>query len=174
MTMFEGLKTIAEIKAQYRKLAFQHHPDLGGDLEAMKAINNAYEKALKALDGQESVGTDGKAHVYRWDEETERKIMETIDALIRLKMDDVEITIIGNWIWITGATKPYKESLKEIKCSWHSQRGCWYWKPYEGRYWGSGKSSLEELARTYGKTEVEDLKRKDRKGKGKGRGKLTA
>jgi len=31
-----------EIKAAYRKLAKQHHPDLGGDAEKLKAINEAY------------------------------------------------------------------------------------------------------------------------------------
>ena len=32
--------TLDELKAQYRKLAMMHHPDRGGDLDTMKAINN--------------------------------------------------------------------------------------------------------------------------------------
>ncbi len=35
-----------EIKAAYRKQARRHHPDLGGDEEMMKSINQAYETAL--------------------------------------------------------------------------------------------------------------------------------
>jgi len=35
-----------DIKIAYRKQARRHHPDLGGDEEMMKSINQAYELAL--------------------------------------------------------------------------------------------------------------------------------
>jgi hypothetical protein len=35
-----------EVKAAYRKQARRHHPDLGGDEDMMKAVNQAYEMAL--------------------------------------------------------------------------------------------------------------------------------
>jgi len=38
--------TADDIKAAYRKQARRHHPDLGGDEEMMKSINQAYELAL--------------------------------------------------------------------------------------------------------------------------------
>lgn len=38
--------TADEVKAAYRKQARRHHPDLGGDEEMMKAVNQAYEMAL--------------------------------------------------------------------------------------------------------------------------------
>ncbi|WP_446788125.1 DnaJ domain-containing protein, partial [Macellibacteroides fermentans] len=36
---FDGCKDEQEIKARYRDLAKKYHPDLGGDLETMKAVN---------------------------------------------------------------------------------------------------------------------------------------
>jgi DnaJ-domain-containing protein 1 len=39
-----------EIKTAYRKLALQHHPDKGGDVEKFKIINKAYQ-ALKDCKG---------------------------------------------------------------------------------------------------------------------------
>jgi DnaJ domain len=33
----------SEIKLAYRSLARKHHPDLGGDVAMMQAINNAYD-----------------------------------------------------------------------------------------------------------------------------------
>ena len=33
----------AEIKSAYRKMAMKHHPDRGGDEQAFKAVNEAYE-----------------------------------------------------------------------------------------------------------------------------------
>jgi DnaJ-domain-containing protein 1 len=35
-----------DVKTAYRKQARRHHPDLGGDEEMMKSINQAYELAL--------------------------------------------------------------------------------------------------------------------------------
>jgi hypothetical protein len=158
--------TVAEIKAKYRQLARENHPDLGGDTEVMQEINRQYEAALKACNGQVSKSADGAEHTYKWDEETERKLMEIIDKLLSLKMEGVSIDLIGIWIWITGETKPYKEALGKngLKCTWHATRKCWYWKPYEGKHWGSN-ASLEDLAATYGSTSVENLKKKERKGK---------
>jgi hypothetical protein len=164
MNYFQGCSTVAEIKVQYKKLAFQYHPDLGGDVEIMKDLNNQYEKALKGCNGQTTQGSDGKDHVYKWDEETERKLVEIIDKLLSLQMSGVGISLIGIWVWITGDTKPHREQLKEMGCKWHATRGCWYYKPYESRHWGSS-ASLEDLAKTYGKTDVENLKKKERKGK---------
>ena len=157
--------TVAEIKAKYRQLARENHPDLGGDTEVMQDINRQYEAALKSCNGQVSRGSDGVDHTYTWDEETERRLIEMIDKLIALQMVGVTIDLIGIWIWITGETKPHKETLKGLDCKWHATRKCWYYKPYEAKHWGSN-ASLEELAETYGLTDVTKLKKKTTK-KGK-------
>ena len=39
--------TVNEIKAAYRKLAHQHHPDKGGDAEKFKQVNKAYQELIK-------------------------------------------------------------------------------------------------------------------------------
>ena len=39
-----------EVKAIYRRLAKQYHPDMGGDAEKMKELTKAYEKALRNVD----------------------------------------------------------------------------------------------------------------------------
>lgn len=36
---FENVKTLNDLKAEYRRLVLKHHPDVGGDVETMKAIN---------------------------------------------------------------------------------------------------------------------------------------
>jgi hypothetical protein len=164
---FQGCSTVAEIKALYKQLAIKNHPDRGGDTATMQEINNQYEAALKSCNGQTVTGSDGKEHTYKWDEETERKLMVVIDKLLTLQMENVDIALIGVWIWITGDTKPYKEQLKEMGCRWHAQRGCWYFKPYEAKHWGSN-ASLEDLAKTYGSTDVENLRKKERKAGKKG------
>ena len=46
---FSDCKTIEEAKRLYHKLAVKHHPDLGGDLETMQAINAEFDIIAKQL-----------------------------------------------------------------------------------------------------------------------------
>ena len=165
MSFFTDCKTVEEIKIRYRALARQHHPDLGGNEETMKAVNNAYESALKGCDGQTSQGTDGKPHTYRYNQEREKEIMDAIQSLLGLKMSDVNIDLIGLWVWVTGDTKPHKDELKKLGCRWHSKRGCWYWKPEGlGGGWRSS-GSLDDLASKYGCERFKEEPQQGRKSK---------
>lgn len=38
---------MVDVRRAYRRLALQHHPDRGGSLEMMQAINAAYEQLMK-------------------------------------------------------------------------------------------------------------------------------
>jgi hypothetical protein len=49
-------KTIEDLKALYRKLAFTHHPDLGGNTTTMQEINAEYEFRLMLLQAGQSWG----------------------------------------------------------------------------------------------------------------------
>jgi curved DNA-binding protein CbpA len=52
MKWFNDCQTLEEVKAQYKKLAKQYHPDLGGDTSTMQQINTEYAFATaKAVKG---------------------------------------------------------------------------------------------------------------------------
>jgi len=69
----------------------------------------------------------------------------------KIKKATIDNQMVGTWIWITGDTKPVKDKIKQAGCTWHSKRGCWYFKI--GKYYGrSSPDSLEELAKKYGCT----------------------
>jgi len=42
MTYFADVKEKQDLKSKYRKLSFLYHPDKGGQLEKMQAINEEY------------------------------------------------------------------------------------------------------------------------------------
>ena len=150
MSYFANCQTVEQIKAEYKRLAVQNHPDRGGDSEVMKAINDAYEAALKACDGQMSKGTDDREHTYKYEAEREKEIMEMIEKLIAIIGDhQIEIMLIGRWVWLLGETKPLKEELKALKCKWHRDRKCWFWRSADDRGHGRG-GNLDELAQKYG------------------------
>lgn len=43
MSYFNSITSFDDLKARYRALAMQHHPDRGGDLATMQAINAEYD-----------------------------------------------------------------------------------------------------------------------------------
>jgi hypothetical protein len=44
--------SLAEVRAARRRLAFESHPDRGGDAQRMQEINRAFERAVAALTGR--------------------------------------------------------------------------------------------------------------------------
>jgi hypothetical protein len=54
--------TIDEIRAARRRLAFEHHPDRGGDDTTMQAINAAFEVAVAHATGRRPLPDTAPAH----------------------------------------------------------------------------------------------------------------
>ena len=149
MNYFIKFTTVEQIKFNYRKLCMEHHPDRGGETETMQEINLQYQQALESAHGQVSSGTDGAEHQYYYHADIEAALMELINQLLQLHMKDVEIALIGTWLWIIGDTKPHKSHLRDIGCRWHFKRKCWYF--HTGIYRVSTSSAeLSELSEKYG------------------------
>lgn len=52
MKYFTNCKTIEEAKKLYRRLAMENHPDRGGDLDTMKAVNAEYDEFFNTFKAQ--------------------------------------------------------------------------------------------------------------------------
>lgn len=150
MNYFQDCFTVVDVKKRYKELAFKHHPDYGGDTLTMQVINHQYEEKLKSFDGQKTTDSDNKEHTYRYDQKVEQELMYLIDRLLCLKMVNVDIYLIGLWVWVDGDTKAYKESLKELKCRWHSVRKCWYFAGVASRYRKNTNKGIDDIAGAYG------------------------
>jgi hypothetical protein len=154
---FKGLSQVTEIKALYKKLAMQHHPDRGGDTRMMQELNAQYHKALESCHGEVYTGTDKVEHTYWYSSEKEELLVKKIDEIIRsgvLNNDQAECLLIGTWIWIIGDTKPIKEQLKAMKMSWHSKRLAWYWHTPQFKRKYNPNASLDDLALAYGAARI--------------------
>lgn len=147
---FTNCQTVNEVKSEYRRLCFIHHPDVGGDTATMQQLNAAYHNALKTFHGQTSKGNDGKDHTYYYNEEVEQAVMDKINELLALQLPNVDILLVGTWIWVTGDTRPVKDQLKAIGLKWHSKRSKWFFhtKSYRRRY--NDKASFNDLCEIYG------------------------
>lgn len=147
--MFESLNTVIEIKKEYRKLCSIHHPDKGGDTAMMQEVNAQYHEALQNIDGSITKDKDGNSHTYTYQHDIEEEIINKINELLALNLTNIEIALIGTWIWVTGETKACKEQLKAAKCKWHSKRKCWFFSTQKKSRYNS-KASLNDIANTYG------------------------
>lgn len=152
---FSNCATVDEIKAEYRRLAKKHHPDVNPDdptaTKTMQDINAAYFEALKANDGKTTQGSDDQPHTYHYNEEHEQAIADKIAELLGLDLPEAaRVLLIGKWVWVEGLTREDKAAQKLLSSAglrFHGKRTAWYWKPYA---W-SGR-------RNYKATDTSDIK----------------
>lgn len=150
MNYFIDCYTVFDVKRRFRDLAMANHPDMGGDNETMRIILEQYHVALQLCNGQVSKDEQGQDHVYNYNADSEQAIVDKIQEVLKIRMEGVDIALIGLWVWVNGNTRPYKEELKKAGFCFHGKRSAWYWKPYKGYTKYNHKASLGDLANKYG------------------------
>ena len=150
---FKECKSKEDAKKLYKKLAFKHHPDRGGDVETMKEINSQFDYFMENF--VESKKNSKKDSKKQYDFSTSQ-FRDIISALIRLKGLEIEIT--GCFIWVTGNTYPQKDAIKSLGFRYSRNRKAWYIAPkeymtnsvsYRKRY------SMNDIRNKYGSTKFE-------------------
>ena len=146
MRWFNNIKSIEELKKQYKNLAIKHHPDRGGDLKNMQAINVEYDILFKKLKDIHQT-SDGQTY-EKETKETPEEFRNIINKIISI--DDIMIEIIGSWVWVTGNTFPHKETLKNLKFRYSKSKKAWYF--HDDGYTKIGKKTftLDEIRSLYG------------------------
>lgn len=154
MKWFNECKTLDEVKATYKKLAKQHHPDLGGDTVTMQELNKEYAFACaKVIKGANFS-----------DEKTEQEIKFSEEYRVALEkiihLEDVNIELVGFWIWVTGNTYPVKAILKDAGFFFASKKLAWYFRTGEYQVSSRGEKSLDEIRSKYGSEVLKADKRR--------------
>ncbi len=143
MIYFKDCNTIAEIKALYKKLAMENHPDRGGNTAAMQAINTEYAYACARIaKGEGLTGEQADARI-RLSEEY-RVVIEKI-----IHLSGIVVELVGNWIWVTGNTRPVKDELKAAGLFFACKKCAWYYRSEEFKTRGNG-APLEAIRSKYG------------------------
>lgn len=143
---FSNIASESEAKARYKELAKKYHPDLGGCVETMKAINLQYEKVLTGV-----YQKAGKS-ITEIDDllEKSKGLAEKLCEIIACPCVIVELC--GNWIWITGETRAVKDKLKQAGFFWACKKSAWYWRSEESARISKGKTlSLDEIRQKHGR-----------------------
>jgi len=154
--MFKWFKTahsIEEVKRIYRQLCKEYHPDLHpgeANETAMKEINAEYEKAFNRYKNiHESADDNTKTYTASNDTaETPEEFKHIINMLI--KLEGLEIELVGRWIWLTGNTFSYKDTIKGLGFKWANKKKTWYWHRAEDSSRNRKEMSLDEIKHIYG------------------------
>ena len=150
---FKNCTTKEECKKMYKKLAFKHHPDRGGDLDTMKEINNEFDWIMK--NGIFKSAKAKKDTKKDYDFSTSQ-FKDIINALLRFKGLEIEIT--GVFIWVTGNTYQNKEVLKQLGFRYSRNKKAWYTAPKEyftQKTYYKKSYSMNEIRNKYGSTRFE-------------------
>lgn len=144
MKWFNECKTVEEVKAQYKKLAKQYHPDLGGDTETMQNINKEYAFATaKAVKGANLSEEEAESEIL-----SSEAYREAIEKIIHL--DGITIELVGYWLWVTGHTFPVRTTLKDAGFLFAPKKIAWYFRTAEYKVSKGGKKTLDEIRSKYG------------------------
>lgn len=146
MKYFKNIETLEQLKKEYHRLALKNHPDHGGDVEIMKEINAEYQELFAKVKSWH-VNKDGETYQKDTDEQS-ADFINIMDVLAGL--DGVTVEIIGTFIWVSGDTKPVKETLKAMGFRWSRNKFCWYLAPKGYHRWGGKTYTLDDIRGMYG------------------------
>lgn len=144
MKYFKDCTTLEEVKATYKRLALQHHPDRGGDTATMQEINTEYAFATARIVSGSGMNAEDTEKEMHFSEEY-RAIIEQI-----IHLPGIVIELVGLWIWVTGDTKPVAKELGEAKLHYASKKVAWYYRSNHLKAARGGKKSLDEIRSKYG------------------------
>ena len=146
MKYFKNCKTAEELKKEYRRLAKELHPDLGGDTEEFKIMQNEFEKMWERL---KYVHKNSEGETYTKEStETAEEFIHIIEELTPLK--NILVEICGSWIWVSGNTKEHKDILKGLHFKYAYRKEAWYFhtEPYKKK--GKRELTLDEIRDMFG------------------------
>lgn len=151
-----GQITPAIVKKAYREACSKYHPDRNpAGAEMMVAVNLAYE-TLKDFEGTQEYETENFGDAL-------------IQALNLAKsLHGVTIEVCGNWVWLSGDTKPHKDVLRNSKetlpdnngFNWASKKKEWFFRPADYSSLSRGSFSKDDIRARHGSTFVNNAPQK--------------
>lgn len=160
---FNNVKTLAELKSQYRKLAFSLHPDRGGDAKAFSAMQLEYERLFADLKNRPQNDTEeatGAANDENYTSDSTASANDVDDGFkdiieILIHLAGINIELCGEWLWLSGNTKEHKETLKAAGCKWAAKKKMWYWRPADAKQWHNRRHhSMAYIRAKYGSVTI--------------------
>lgn len=154
------MQGLEDLKKAYRELCMKYHPDIcrvcskAEAEEIMKQINAEYSTAAEVIKRRAQAGGNVNEKDAHESAESLKKFADLINQFV--VFDDLNIEIIGVWLWVSGQTFKHKSELLAAGFRWSKQRKMWYWHaPQDGAaFRRKSKMSTAEMRLTFGSTTV--------------------
>lgn len=154
MKFFKECNSIEELKKEYRKLCWKYHPDNGGTNELMAEVNKQYDdifNQLKEVKNQQAKDdSTGRTRCMHETSEEFRKILFQI-----INLEGIEVELCGNWIWVSGNTKEYKNLFHKLELRWAPKKKMWYWRNEKDAVFSKG-IPMNQIRRKYGSDKIKE------------------
>lgn len=150
MKWFKNIKTRQELRVKYRELCKQFHPDVNHNTDGseMKEINAEYDELIKFMpaektpeskaDNPQESNTENAPDIYRI-------IIEKI-----ISIPNIEIEIIGSWLWVSGKTYEHRNIFKGFGMRYSKAKKAWYYNGGNTGYHRGYHKDLDEIRNKYG------------------------
>ena len=123
---FDKCMTLDELKREYRRLVMIYHPDRGGDLRIMQAINAEHDKRFEYLKYDNNRRAAAHEEGFKYTRETPEQFRDIVNALLHIP--NIKVELCGSWLWIESGIENRYE-LKKLGCRWSATKHMWYWFP---------------------------------------------
>lgn len=141
---FNNCRCLEDVKEVYRKLCLKLHPDRGGNMLEFIEMRKEYEIFFKKYQYIHRTFDDyNNEKFYEKDfKESPEEYADIVDNLS--KYTNIDIDLLGRWLWVRGETKEIKEILKKYGFKWSNKKKAWYKIFGESKYTNT-KMSYDEL-----------------------------
>lgn len=158
MTYFKDVKTLEELRKQYKELLKKYHPDnANGSTEATQQINIEYDQLFKILkDKHGNNSADNGKSTYnnmKYDFSEDKALREMLNQIINFS--NVTIEICGSWLWVFNSYD-YRKELKEKGFKYAPKKKAWYWHSDAFRKKNHKSLSMDDIRNYYGSTEIRE------------------
>ena len=115
--MFVNAETIGDLRKAYLEATLKYNTP-----KILEKVNAMY---IDKFDAVKSMRRSTKGKVY--EKPTEEICSFFLNAVNTLKgIEGIEFAMDGDWLWVTGDTKPVKDTLKSAGCFYSAKRKAWY------------------------------------------------
>jgi hypothetical protein len=154
-TRFDNL-SIDEAKSLYRQLAKENHPDFGGDLRTMQAINAEYAEYSANAAKHEARARQQKAHTEGKKSAADYHDIDELGEILRVKVEvllnispELVVEVCGLWVWVTGETKKHHAAIKAVEgMRYAGEKQAWYFAAVPS--FNRQKRTMDEIRNMHG------------------------
>ena len=139
--LFFGCTSIAEVQLRFDELS----KVFNDQDEMLMSIKSEYSTLMAVLTESKPV------------EEVKEKVsVEDIIKILQEKVNPagLKLEIVGKWLWLSGATFPVKEALKQLDFKYSPDKKCWFWRAEEDRSSNEKPIPLDTIREKFGSNEV--------------------